>query len=92
MQTNPAPTAFPETVRRARAELSHAPLDVASFARPLSVCDVARCHGACCSDGAPLNAEEVTVLSRLAMEEAAGLTALGLVPDRLVAAAEQQAP
>lgn len=84
-----APTAFPETVRRARAALSHSPLDAASFARPLSACDVARCHGACCSDGAPLNAEEVAVLSRLAVDEAAGLTELGLVPDRLIAATEQ---
>lgn len=82
------PTAFPETVRTARAELARAPLEVASFARPLSACDVARCHGACCSDGAPLNSEEVTVLSRLAACEAPALTALGLVPDHLVAAAE----
>ena len=84
----PPGTAFPETVRAARAALRTAPVDDASFERPLSPCDVARCHGACCSDGVPLNAEEARVLARLAVDEAPALRAMGLQPTSLVASAE----
>lgn len=91
MTSRPLPhdiTAFPGTVRSARTALADVPLDAASFERPLSPCDVARCHGACCSDGVPLNAEETAVLARLAVEEAPAFRAMGLTPASLVATAE----
>lgn len=89
MTTHPdALTAFPETVRAARRALALAPVDAASFKRPLSTCDVARCHGACCSDGVPLDAEETRVLGTLALTESAAFAAMGLDPGSLVASAE----
>lgn len=66
-----------------------APLDARSFERPLSSCDVLRCHGACCSDGAPLNAEEAQVLADLAEQEAPAFRAMGLKPGSLVAQSER---
>lgn len=81
-------TAYPGTVRAARAELAEAPVDRASFERPLSLCDVARCHGACCSDGAPLNEEETAVLAALVLAESPAFRGMGLVPETLVASAE----
>ncbi|MHB1297189.1 MAG: DUF3109 family protein [Gemmatimonadaceae bacterium] len=83
-----ARTAFPETVLAARGALAAAPVDRASFERPLSLCDISRCHGACCSDGVPLNPEEARVLSELVEAEAPALVHLGLRPDSLVAMAE----
>lgn len=95
MSPRPAPhaaTAYPDTERAARAALAAAPVDEASFDRPLSPCDVARCHGACCSDGVPLNAEEARVLARLAVDEAPALRELGLDPARLIASTEPGGP
>lgn len=82
------PTAYPGTLADARERLADAPVDQASFDRPLSLCDVVRCHGACCSDGTPLNAEEATVLSELIANAPEAFRALGLDPERLVATAE----
>lgn len=73
---------------RARATLGTAPLDHASFHRPLSRCDLAECRGACCTDGAPLDAEEARVLGELAVREAAAFVRMGLRPDRMVALTE----
>jgi hypothetical protein len=84
----PEPTAFTEGAERARALLGTAPLDHASFRRPLSRCDLAECRGACCTDGAPLDAEEARVLGALAVREAPAFERMGLRPDRLVALTE----
>jgi hypothetical protein len=78
-------TAFTEGAARARAELATAPLDRDSFRRPLSRCDLAECRGICCTDGAPLDAEEARVLGELAVREAHAFARMGLRPDRLVA-------
>lgn len=87
-QTPDELTAFPETVRAARRALAAAPFDAASLRRPLSMCDVARCHGACCSDGVPLDPEEAQVLGKLVRTEHAAFRAMGLEPEAMVASAE----
>lgn len=78
----PAPldTAFPGTMAAVRAAYATVPLDDASLARPLRPCDVASCHGQCCTEGVGLNAEELMVLRRLVRREAAFLASLGVGP------------
>jgi hypothetical protein len=68
--------AFPATARAVRDAFGHAPLDAASFARPLLPCDLRDCRGTCCTEGVTLNAEEAMVLRALVRREGEALRAL----------------
>ena len=68
--------AFPATARALRDAFADAPLDAASFARPLVPCALARCRGTCCTEGVTLNAEEALVLRALVRREGQALRAL----------------
>src|SRR6476620_1345448 len=72
-------TGFPGTARHLREHVADAVVDHASFERPLSRCDLARCAGTCCAHGASLNAEEALVIRQLTRRHAATLRAW--VPD-----------
>ena len=72
-------TAFPATLRAVREALADAPLDTASFARPLARCDLARCAGTCCAHGATLSAEEALVVRQLTRRHVDRVRAM--VPD-----------
>jgi hypothetical protein len=69
-------TAYPATARALREAFGEAPLDAASFARPLARCALADCRGTCCTEGVTLNAEEAMVLRSLVRREGATLRAL----------------
>lgn len=71
-------TAFPATARALRAALAGAPLDAASFERPLSRCDLGRCHGTCCAEGVYLNPEVAAVVRTLERRHAAFFAGVGL--------------
>lgn len=70
------PTAYPATARALRDAFADAPLDVASFARPLARCALTDCRGTCCTEGVTLNAEEAMVLRTLVRREGDALRAL----------------
>ena len=53
-------------------------LDVGSFMRPLSRCDLSKCGGMCCHDGVYLRAVEKEFLQRVIEERSTELTDLGL--------------
>lgn len=61
-----------------RRALSDACIDADSLRRPLQTCDLGRCRGTCCHDGAILDEDEARVLGRLAREEAPFFTEVGL--------------
>jgi hypothetical protein len=69
-------TAFPATAGAARGAFGDAPLDAASFARPLARCALGDCRGTCCTEGVTLNAEEAMVLRALVRREGPALRAL----------------
>ena len=74
----PPHTAYPATESALRAALADAPLDRASFRRPLTRCALARCHGTCCSEGVYLNAEVAATLRNLLRREAERFRSLGM--------------
>lgn len=74
----PPRTACPATESALRATLADAPLDRASFERPLLPCALGRCHGTCCSEGVYLNAEGALVIRNLLRREAELFRALGM--------------
>jgi hypothetical protein len=63
------PSAFGRTMQAMRESLGSAWLDVRSFDRPLSRCDVRDCLGQCCTEGTSLGDEEVDVLRALVRHE-----------------------
>jgi hypothetical protein len=72
------PTAYPATARALAEAFGAAPLDRASFARPLARCALAGCQGTCCTEGVTLNAEEAMVIGALVRRERGALE--GLLP------------
>lgn len=76
MSVAPPTTAFPATAHAVRDAFADAPLDAASFARPLARCDLRDCRGTCCTEGVTLNAEEAMVLRALVRREGEALRAL----------------
>ena len=74
----PPRTAYPATESALRAALADAPLDRASFQRPLSRCALTRCHGTCCSEGVYLNAEVAATLRNLLRREGERFRSLGM--------------
>lgn len=75
-------TAFPATAGALRAAFADTPLDVASFAQPLTRCALSACGGTCCTEGVTLNPEEAMVLRGVVRREGATLRALApAMPD-----------
>ncbi len=74
----PPRTAYPATESALRAAMADAPLDRASFERPLARCALARCQGTCCSEGVYLNAEVAATLRNLLRREGELFRSLGM--------------
>jgi hypothetical protein len=91
MSPDAPPTAYPATARALRDAFGDAPLDAASFARPLVRCALADCRGTCCTEGVTLNAEEAMVLRTLVRREGDALRALApeMPADPIVRDAEE---
>ncbi len=71
-------SAFPEALDMLRRRLPGATVDDASLGATLHRCDLTDCRGACCVDGAYLEADEPQVLLSTAQRYHEDLTALGL--------------
>ena len=65
-----------------RLTLAAAPVDAASFRRPLARCELAHCRGTCCAEGVWLNPEVASVVEKLARRYPVELAALGLDLDQ----------
>ncbi len=71
-------TAYQETAAYVRELLRDATIDEDALARPISGCDLARCHGTCCHDGVYLNPDESRVIRQLVAENRKTLNGFGI--------------
>lgn len=79
------PSAFPKTAADLAGMLDGAEFDGPAFERKIKPCDLARCCGTCCHDGAYLSGEEASVIRDLVKERRDDLQAIGLdLPDKVV--------
>jgi len=81
----PFASAFPRTARVVAEKLAGACFDDPSLETPVEPCDLARCGGTCCHDGAYLSGEEADVVRTLANKERSSFAMMGLeLPERVV--------
>jgi len=71
-------TAYPQTEKICRDELSQATLNINSFKQSRQRCSLSSCHGMCCNEGAQVNEETAAIIQRIVKEEAEFFKSLGL--------------
>lgn len=77
-------TAFGATAGEMRRRFADLDIDATTMRRPLALCDLTRCGGGCCHDGAILSREEAEVIARLVESESEFFVAEGLDPSQSV--------
>jgi len=78
-------TAFPRTAGHVAELLAGEEFDHPSLETPLEACELARCGGTCCHDGAYLSDEEAAVIRTLVHDERETFVSIGLdLPERAV--------
>jgi hypothetical protein len=71
-------TAFAAAESELRRRCGDARVDSVSFQRKLAPCDMGKCRGTCCYDGAHVDEDTAAVLQRLATDRAAAFRDMGL--------------
>ncbi|AFZ60553.1 hypothetical protein H6G54_11510 [Anabaena cylindrica FACHB-243] len=71
-------TAYPQTEKTCKDELSQSTLDIDSFQQHRQHCSLSSCHGMCCYNGVNVNQETAEVIQRVVEEEADFFKAIGL--------------
>jgi hypothetical protein len=71
-------TAYPQTEKTCKTELSKANFDIDSFRQHRQRCSLSSCHGMCCYNGVNVNQETAEVIQRLVEEEANFFKNIGL--------------
>lgn len=78
-------TAYRDTAAFLKNHLRDAKVDEKAFRKPISLCDLSRCHGTCCHDGVYLNGDEASLIPKLASNHATKFQSYGLnLPERPV--------
>jgi hypothetical protein len=77
--------AYEETIEWLGEVVSGMELDIAALQRPLRRCQLEKCGGTCCYDGAYLGSEEADVIRGVAGDSRADFERLGLdLPDQVI--------
>ncbi len=84
-------TAYASDEEMLHARLAHGTVDVQSFRRPLSRCEISTCRGMCCYDGVYVSRESAAVIQRLADEHVDFFAGLGIdLPAHVIVEGEWQ--
>ena len=78
-------TAFPETLENLAEMATELSLNRPALSAKIKPCDLARCRGTCCHDGAYLSAEEARIIRELAETERTEFAEIGIdLPEKTV--------
>ena len=82
-------SAYPETERKMRKELTMLNTCIETLNQPIERCDLSICRGMCCYDGVYVNDEAAHVIQKIATEKSGFFRNLGLIlPENVIVYAE----